>query len=328
MGKNRKGRDTGRMSGPFLALPHVVLDSPAYLNLSHPAKVLLIEIARQCYNDNNGRLLASRAYLKKRGWTSSDTINKALKDLIDSKLIHQTVKGHRPNKASWFAVTWRTLDRIPGYDAGAFNTFERGSFANGPLKNASLKPSHGQVVSQIGPQDGLGKESPRPSDGPSMALSNQSPRPPDGHHLEKPSAVDEVKDCQQPGNYIRLTKTVDGRDWLPVDVVERKALPLSVTQKALKHLDTLPNSGPVALVAIQSARGAGVTLEQLTAWADPHTVVCALSGGTRHWQDLWTETIGTTQRHLGSSQSNVEPRLIADLQLQVASEAEVERLLQ
>jgi hypothetical protein len=91
-------------------------------------------------------------------------------------------------------------------------------------------------------------------------------------------------------NYHRLTKPTNGRDWLPAGLVDREAVPEAVTRKALKKLATLPNSGPVAEIAIQAARGAGVTIEQLTDWADPDTVARALAGGARHWQDLWTAT--------------------------------------
>jgi hypothetical protein len=286
--RNRKGHDTSRDSGPFLALPCVVLDSQAYLSLSHPAKALLLEIARQYVRDNNGRLLASRAFLAKRGWKSADTITRALRELIAAKLIHQTVQGHRPNKASWFAVTWRTLDRLPGYDAGAAESFERGAYANQLLKNTSLKPSHGTETLIIGPLAGLERGAPIPPAGPIKALTSKSPRPPDGHHLDKPSTVTELEACQQPGNYKRLSAPVDGREWLPTDGLQREGVPLSVTRKALKQLVTLPNNGPVALVAIQAARSAGVSLNELTAWADTDSVARALANGTRPIQDLWT----------------------------------------
>ena len=52
----RKG-DSGRDPGAFVALPWSVLDSPAYARLSHPARSLLLEVARQFVRDNNGRLL-------------------------------------------------------------------------------------------------------------------------------------------------------------------------------------------------------------------------------------------------------------------------------
>ena len=80
MGRDRRnrGQDTSRMGGGFIALPWQVVDSPAYMGLSYPAKALLIEIDRQYVKDNNGRLLASRAYLLKRGWKSQDVISRAL----------------------------------------------------------------------------------------------------------------------------------------------------------------------------------------------------------------------------------------------------------
>jgi hypothetical protein len=189
MGRDRrkKGHDTTRDAGQFVALPCVVLDCPNYLSLSHPARSLLLEIARQFNRDNNGRLLASRSYLAARGWNSADTISRALKELLAAKLIHQTVMGHRPNKASWYAVTWRTLDRHPAYDHGAIESFVRGAYKNTPLKNDVLRPSDGLERPKIGPPDGLGPEPIGPSDGPIKGVFGTSPSPSDGHHLDLPS---------------------------------------------------------------------------------------------------------------------------------------------
>lgn len=127
------------MEGGFVAIPWSVLDSPAYAALSHPARSLLLELARQYTGNNNGRLLASAAYLSTRGWKSSDVIARAKLVLTDAGFIHQTVQGHRPNKASWYALTWQTLDRQSGLDHGAFESFRRGSFRTAPL--LSLVPS-------------------------------------------------------------------------------------------------------------------------------------------------------------------------------------------
>ena len=66
----KRGHDQGRDSGGFVALPWSVLDCPAYGHLPHPARSLLLEFARQYVRDNNGRLLASGAFLGARGWTS------------------------------------------------------------------------------------------------------------------------------------------------------------------------------------------------------------------------------------------------------------------
>lgn len=51
--KKNRNRDGSR----FMALPHVVLDSPAYLALSFSARALLVDIGRQYSGGNNGRLL-------------------------------------------------------------------------------------------------------------------------------------------------------------------------------------------------------------------------------------------------------------------------------
>ncbi len=182
-GRNSKKGDAGRDAGGFVALPWIVMDCPAFQALSHPAKALLLEFARQYVRDNNGRLLASRTYLAKRGWGSADVIQRAKTELIAAGFVHETVKGHRPNKAGWYAVTWRALDRIPGYDAGAAETFERGAYR----KNAPLIPSPGTERASIAPSPGTERTRPVPSPGTIRPTFAHSPVPSPGHHLEKPS---------------------------------------------------------------------------------------------------------------------------------------------
>lgn len=187
-GRNSGKRgDTGRDSGGFVALPWSVLDCPAYAALSHPARALLLEIARQFVRDNNGRLLASRAYLGKRGWNSPDVISRAKNDLIAAGFIHETVKGHRPNKASWYAVTWRALDRLSGYDAGAAETFVRGAY-----QNASLRPSPVLGKALIGTSPVLGATASSTSSVPIKAVSATSPSTSPVHPLEMPSPEPET----------------------------------------------------------------------------------------------------------------------------------------
>jgi len=195
MGRDRrsKGRDTGRIAGGFIALPWSVVDSPAYMDLSYPAKALLIEIDRQYVRDNNGRLLASRAYLKKRGWKSQDVITRALRELINAKLIHKTVQGHRPNKASWFAVTWRRLDRIAGYDFGASENFDFGGFNKMAIKceNTNLKPLSGTAELKIVPCDGVERALHAPPESTVVTFYNTTLAPSGGHHLDMPSTGEE-----------------------------------------------------------------------------------------------------------------------------------------
>ncbi|MBV5291296.1 MAG: hypothetical protein JZU58_03020 [Curvibacter lanceolatus] len=129
-GRNKGGRriDAGRDPGGFVALPWSVLDCAAYVALSHPAKALLLEFARQLVRDNNGRLLLSRPHLAARGWRSADVIHRAKVELQEAGFLFETVKGQRPNKTSWYAITWRALDRHPGYDVGAIELFHRGAY--------------------------------------------------------------------------------------------------------------------------------------------------------------------------------------------------------
>lgn len=191
-GKNKAA--SGRAAGGFIALPWVVVDSPAYLGLSMHARALLLEVARQHVRDNNGRLLMSRAFLLKRGWKSADMIQKAKAELLTAGFVHLTVQGHRPNKASWYAVTWHRLDRHPDFDFGAEQNFVHCAFVNNtPLKNDVLSPSGGTGQARIGPPHGTADQSAGPPHGPITARFMTRAVPPHGHHLETPSVADQLQ---------------------------------------------------------------------------------------------------------------------------------------
>ena len=183
-------------------MPWSVLDCPAYARLSHPAKALLLEVARQFVRDNNGRLLLSRAYMAKRGWKSADTVSNAKRELLTAGFIHETVIGHRPNKASWYAVTWRSLDKMQGYDPGAVETFKRGAYQqSAPLKNERLSPPAGTERALIVPPAGTGKPPTVPPAGTIKPVLGVLSVPPAGHHLDMPSPAFK-RMC---GSYRRLT---------------------------------------------------------------------------------------------------------------------------
>jgi hypothetical protein len=184
-----KKRDISRDPGGFVALPWTVLDCPAYIALSHPARGLLVEFSRQIGRDNNGRLLASAAYLGPRGWTSNDVLTRSKRELLDAGFIFETVKGQRPHRASWYAVTWRALDQIPGYDAGTAAAFERGAYLKrGPEKIKVLRPSGGVERPSIAPSRGVETLSVAPPDGAIRPLFAVLSTPSGGDHLDMPSA--------------------------------------------------------------------------------------------------------------------------------------------
>lgn len=168
-----------------MALPWAVLDSASFLKLSHPAKALLLELARQCHGDDNGRLLLSAAYLAPRGWKSADVIQRATNELLAAEFIFQTVQGHRPNKASWYAVTWHKLGKLQGFDPGIERVFVQGAYR----KNEALIPSRGVERPPIAPSPGVGRCLPTPSPGAIRAVFDRSSTPSPGNPLEKPSPV-------------------------------------------------------------------------------------------------------------------------------------------
>jgi len=147
-----------------------------------------MEFARQFVRDNNGRLLASSAYLMKRGWKSVDVITRAKRELLEAGFIFETVKGQRPNKASWYAVTWRALDNCAGYDPSTKGAFERGAYLKStPLKIKALTPPDGVGDDQIAPPRGVRTCTTTPPHGAIRANLSHLPTPPDGDHLEMPS---------------------------------------------------------------------------------------------------------------------------------------------
>ena len=137
MAKSYKQSKAKRDGDRYLALPHVVIDSPSYRALGYPARALLIDVARQYTGSNNGRLVACAKYLKPLGWNSNDTVTRALGELKESGLLIETRMGMRPNRAAWFALGWYQLDAVPGMD------IDPRTYRTGAYKIAALIPRGG-----------------------------------------------------------------------------------------------------------------------------------------------------------------------------------------
>ena len=150
MAKSYKQSKAKRDGDRYLALPHVVIDSPGYRALGHPARALLIDIARQYTGTNNGQLVACAKYLKPLGWNSNDTVTRALTELKDFNLLIETRMGMRPNRAAWFALGWYQLDAVAGMD------IDPRTYRTGLYKIAPLKPSGGVGGGRIAPSAGVG----------------------------------------------------------------------------------------------------------------------------------------------------------------------------
>ena len=159
MAKSYKGSKDKRDGDRYLALPHVVIDSPSYRELGYPARALLIDIARQYTGSNNGRLVACAKYLKPFGWNSNSTVTRALVELKEARLLIETRMGMRPNRAAWFALGWYQLDATTGMDIDP-RTFRTGSY-----KIAALIPGGGVAGARTAPRGGVGASFATPAGG-------------------------------------------------------------------------------------------------------------------------------------------------------------------
>ena len=116
MGKARKIKfDKDRTeSGGYVAIPHLVLRSVALKNLSSHGTKLLMDLVSQYLGRNNGDLSAPFSTMKKdRGWKSKGTLNRAIKDLLESGLIIVSRQGGR-HKCSLYALTYIAIDECGG----------------------------------------------------------------------------------------------------------------------------------------------------------------------------------------------------------------------
>ncbi|ARO88916.1 hypothetical protein EBAPG3_014705 [Nitrosospira lacus] len=102
-----------REPGGFAALPHCLLESQVYISLSAHAVKLLIDLSAQFKGLNNGDLCLAWTTMKKRGWKSRDTLNKARRELLDKELIEVSRYGDR-KRAQLYALTFFAIDECGG----------------------------------------------------------------------------------------------------------------------------------------------------------------------------------------------------------------------
>ena len=100
-------------SGGYVALYHCVIRSQSYGSLSAYAVKLLNDLLSQYYGSNNGDLSAPYSTMHKRGWKSKGTLNRAIKELLESGFIETSRQGGR-HKCSLYAVTFYAIDECNG----------------------------------------------------------------------------------------------------------------------------------------------------------------------------------------------------------------------
>jgi len=201
MKSRRKNVGADRDGTTFLSLPTVLIDSDGYRALSHTARSLLVDVGRQYNRTNNGKLVITARWYKPMGWTSADVVSRAKNELLQAGILFETRRGARPNRASWYALTFFGLDVESGLDVSP-SQFKRGAYIRPdpalaakrdaarrtrrqPIK--ALSPSHGTARKAIAPSHGTETRTPVPSGGAMRPPLPSPPIPCYGNYLELPS---------------------------------------------------------------------------------------------------------------------------------------------
>jgi hypothetical protein len=115
---NAKGR---KKTASFVALPKYLINSPKYQGLRGNSIKLLTQVAEQYNGSNNGDLQASFSVFKRKGWRSSETLDSALKELLERGFLVKTRQGYFPNTCSLYGLTWQRIDQSEKYDDFSFS---------------------------------------------------------------------------------------------------------------------------------------------------------------------------------------------------------------
>lgn len=175
-------KQTGRAeSGTHLALPHAVLNSPAFHGLSSHAVRLLCDLGAQYRGFNNGDLCATWSMMAARGWKSRDTLAKALRELVETGMIEQTRQGGK-NLCSLYALTWKSIDECKGkLDVSptrvASNLWRQFAEKKAPARHACQRATPSVLVEKGNPEDKHAERASQavlrePTDTPAVHLNN------------------------------------------------------------------------------------------------------------------------------------------------------------
>ena len=86
---NKTGRSKKTIGGQFVALPHSVLDSRGFAELSPTSIAIYIQVLRLYNGANNGLIAISCRYVADRLKISHMTVSRGLRELINCGLLRQ-----------------------------------------------------------------------------------------------------------------------------------------------------------------------------------------------------------------------------------------------
>lgn len=113
----RRRRLNRRLDAPHVRLYRWLLDSPAYLSLSCPARAVLVEIARSYDGYNNGRIGLSVRVASGRCNIARGTAARSFEELQDRGFIECMTRGGFNRKtrhaSEWRLTFWPCNDQLP-----------------------------------------------------------------------------------------------------------------------------------------------------------------------------------------------------------------------
>jgi hypothetical protein len=124
----KRRRLNKRIDAPHVRLYRWLLDSPAYLSLSCPARAVLVEIVR-CYDGyNNGRIGLSVRKAAERCRIAPGTAKRAFEELQERGFVDCVTKGafsRKTQHASEWRLTWWPCDVTGALPAKTFVNWGR-----------------------------------------------------------------------------------------------------------------------------------------------------------------------------------------------------------
>lgn len=185
-------------TGRYTALPHMLLDSTAFMGASHRTRSLITELMRQHNGENNGHLHLALGWLKNRGWASADGIQKSKQEALERGLIVKTREGGLNIGPDRYALTWLPITNFIGlqitqkdYHPGRYLFMDKLPTSKGEKRPAPVRlaakrtvkrNNHSDTRSSAAPTDGMAAAPSVPHDGAKTALFGASTVPPDGNN--------------------------------------------------------------------------------------------------------------------------------------------------
>ena len=286
-----------------------VYDSPAFKALTPPDVMAYLALLRDLKGTNNGDLSLTLTKAKERGISHHTTLARSLRALCAVGLICLTRKGgsqrggqrlpslyavtdvgvyemrHKQIEARKADFAWRKVTAVE-HGRSLIDQAE----ANAKKATSILKSQGHKLPGTETPADVITPKNRTPVD-------RWQGRP--GHAVTLGKSPENLASMRVSGDFLGDADFASHRtpDVSPIHIAtpmgesvrdsDCEAVPQAVTRKAAKYLASLPR-GAHDVVAIQAGHSAGLSLEQLSAWADSQTVARALAGGSRPWRDLWT----------------------------------------